>query len=266
MNSIIVEDLPDGITVITLNRPDRFNALNRELVGNLHAVLDSLEDRHDCRAVILTGSGAGFCAGLDLQAAELALPGTEQLSSVQRLMLMQEHIISLMEKLHRSRKPIIGAINGPAAGGGFGLACAVDIRIASDTAKFGAAFMKLGASNCDMGISYLLPRLIGGARSAELLLTGRIIDAEEAHRIGLVLDVVPQDDLLERALVTARQIAAHGSFQLWMTKETMWQTIDSPSIRHAIITENRTQIMCTQTGEFEANVAAFAERARSNGG
>jgi len=262
---VIVEDVEDGITTITLNRPDRLNALNRELVDGLHEALDDLEQRTDCRAAILTGNGIGFCAGLDLQAAELALPGTEHLSEVHQFMLMQERITSLMERLHRSRTPIIAAVNGPAVGGGLGLAVAADIRVAGQPAKFGSVFMKLGASNCDMGTSYLLPRLIGGARSAELFLTGRIIDANEAHRIGLVLDVVPEDELMERALATARQVAAHGPFQLWMTKETMWQAIDSPSMRHALDLENRTQIMCTQTGEFTANVAEFAARAGGNG-
>ncbi|EHB59174.1 Enoyl-CoA hydratase/isomerase [Mycolicibacterium rhodesiae JS60] len=263
VDSLIVQDAGDGITVITLNRPERLNALNRDIVGKLHDAISTLNHQHDCRAVILTGAGAGFCAGLDLQDGELSLPDTDHLSGVNRLMLMQEHIISLMEALHRCRKPIIAAVNGPAVGGGFGIAVAADIRIVSESARFGVVFMKLGASNCDMGISYLLPRLIGGSRAAELFLTGRIIDADEAYRIGLVHDVVPDEDLFDRAMVTAREVAAHGAFQLWMTKETMWGSIDAPSMRYAIDLENRTQIMCTQTGEFEANVAAYQARSRN---
>ena len=115
---------------------------------------------------------------------------------------------------------------------------------------FGAVFIKRGVSACDMGTSYHLPRLVGASRSAELLLTGRVFDAEEAQRIGLVLDVVDDGEVVERALVTAREIAANGPLAVWMTKETMWQTVDAPSLRHALDLENRTQIMCTATGEL----------------
>jgi enoyl-CoA hydratase/carnithine racemase len=111
-----------------------------------------------------------------------------------------------------------------------------------------------------MGTSYHLPRLVGASRSAELLLTGRVFDADEADRIGLVLDVVDDGAVVDRALLTARLIAENGPLAVWMTKETMWQTVDSPSLRHALDLENRTQIMCTATGELTAAFAAFRER------
>jgi enoyl-CoA hydratase/carnithine racemase len=139
------------------------------------------------------------------------------------------------------------------------MALACDIRFATPSATFGAVFIKRGVSACDMGTSYLLPRLVGASRSAELMLTGRTFDVTEAREMGLVLDVVEPDDLLERALVTARQIASNPPLAVWMTKETMWQTIDAPSMRHAIDMENRTQIMCTQTGELTESFNAFRE-------
>ena len=134
-----------------------------------------------------------------------------------------------------------------------------DIRFAARSASFGAVFIKRGVSACDMGTSYHLPRLVGASRSAELLLTGRVFDAAEAERIGLVLDVVDDGTVLERALVTAREIATNSPLAVWMTKETMWQTVDSPSLRHALDLENRTQIMCTATGELTEAFTSFRE-------
>jgi enoyl-CoA hydratase/carnithine racemase len=174
--------------------------------------------------------------------------------------MWQDHLATLHERIHRSRKPWLSAVNGPAVGGGFALSLATDIRIASTRATFGAVFLKIGVSNCDMGTSYFLPRLVGAARSAELLLTARIFDADEAARIGLVSDVVEPDDLIERALDTARLIRANAPFATWMTKETMWQTLDAPSLRHALDIENRTQIMCSATGDTAEAREAFVEK------
>ncbi len=166
---------------------------------------------------------------------------------------------SLFERVHRLRQPVIAAVNGAAMGGGFAFALACDIRFASADATFGAVFIKRGVSACDMGTSYLLPRLVGASRSAELMLTGRVFDAAEAREMGLVLDVVPPGAVVDRALATARLIAANGPLAVWMTKETMWQTIDAPSYRHALDMENRTQVMCTATGELTEAFAAFRE-------
>jgi enoyl-CoA hydratase/carnithine racemase len=174
--------------------------------------------------------------------------------------MAQDQIATVNESIHRSRKPWIAAVNGAAVGGGFAIALACDVRIAARGARFGAVFIKVGVSNCDMGTSYFLPRLVGASRSAELLLTGRIFDADEADRIGLVADVVDDGTEVERAMVTARAIRENGPFSVWMTKETMWQTVDSPSLRHAIDIENRTQIMTTTTGDFSESMAAFAEK------
>ena len=158
------------------------------------------------------------------------------------------------------RVPVIAAVNGVAVGGGFSLTLACDVRVAAESARFGAIFIRHGISAADMGTSYFLPRLVGASRAAELMLTGRIFGADEAERIGLVLDVVDDGTVVDRALETARQITAHSPLGVWMTKETMWQTIDAPSLRHALDMENRTQIMCVGSGELERAFTGFADR------
>jgi enoyl-CoA hydratase/carnithine racemase len=182
------------------------------------------------------------------------------MGEIATLFLTQEHLAALHERIHRLRQPVIAAVNGAAVGGGFALALACDVRYAARSATFGAVFITRGVSACDMGTSYFLPRLVGASRAAELMLTGRVFGADEAKEMGLVLSV--EDDgaaVVERALVTARQIAGNPPLAVWMTKETMWQTLDAPSLRHALDMENRTQIMCSQTGEMTDAFAAFRE-------
>jgi enoyl-CoA hydratase/carnithine racemase len=259
----------DDIAVVTINRPDRRNALSANTLGALHRILDAIASQPQVRAVVVTGAGSAFCSGADMRATPddmnntSGTPTGELAQSVQgtitRNFVMQEYMAGLFEKVHRLRQPVIAAVNGAAHGGGFALALACDIRFAARSASFGAVFIKRGVSACDMGTSYHLPRLVGASRSAELLLTGRVFDAGEAERIGLVLDVVDDGSVIDRALVTAREIASNSPLAVWMTKETMWQTVDSPSLRHALDLENRTQIMCTATGELTEAFTSFRE-------
>jgi len=259
----------DQIAIVTLNRPERRNALSNNVLGALHRTFDKIAGDPAIRVVVITGAGSAFCSGADMKAGADGMADTggspmgdllpRVHGSVTRTFASQEHMASLFEKIHRLRQPVIAAVNGPAHGGGFALALACDIRYAARAATFGAVFIKRGVSACDMGTSYHLPRLVGASRSAELLLTGRVFDADEAERMGLVLDVVDDAAVVERALVTAREIAANGPLAVWMTKETMWQTVDSPSLRAALDLENRTQIMCTGTGELTAAFEAFRE-------
>ena len=260
-DELIRYEVVDRVAVITLNRPDRLNAITSTMITELDQVVSAVDLDQHLRAVIITGAGRGFSAGLDLQSQGTA-PGGEGVGRTVGSFMWQDHLATLHERIHRSRKPWIAAVNGPAVGGGFALSLASDIRFASSTATFGAVFLKIGVSNCDMGTSYFLPRLVGASRSAELLLTARIFDAAEADRIGLVAEVVEPDRLLDRALDTARLIRANAPFATWMTKETMWQTLDAPSLRHALDIENRTQIMCSSTGDVaEARAAFVAKRA-----
>ena len=189
MNTMQVDQPQEGVTRITLDRPDRLNAMNAALIAELHEVLGAVAVDRACRVVVLTGAGRGFCAGLDL-AGYGAAPGAEGLDRVGDTFATQTDIAALVPRLRALPQPVIAAVNGPAAGGGLALALASDIRIAGASARFNVAFVRLGLSGCDIGVSWLL-RLIGASRAWELMLTGRIIDAGEADRIGLVLRWCP---------------------------------------------------------------------------
>ena len=224
MSTLLVDRPEDGVVRIMLNRPDRLNAMNAGLVAELHDALSDVAADTSCRVVLLTGSGRGFCAGLDLGGYGAA-PASDGLGRVEATFATQTHIAALVPRLRALPQPVIAAVNGPAAGGGLALALASDIRIAAMSARFNVAFVRLGISGCDIGVSWLLPRLIGASRAWELMLTGRIIGAEEADRIGLVLQVVPDDDLLHAALETAGLIAANSPWGIRMTKEVMWSQL-----------------------------------------
>jgi len=257
--TLTVAEPDDGIVLVTLDRPDRLNAITSAMISELEEVVAAVDLDPALRAVIVTGAGRGFSAGLDLREQGVAA-GAEGLGRTVGSFMWQDHLATLHEKIHRSRKPWIAAVNGAAVGGGFALSLACDIRFASTSATFGAVFLKIGVSNCDMGTSYFLPRLVGASRAAELMLTARIFDAAEAESIGLVIDVVDDGEVVDRALETARLIRENAPFATWMTKETMWQTVDAPSLRHALDIENRTQIMCSATGDTAEARAAFLEK------
>lgn len=268
---VLVQYPEPAIALVTLDHPERRNALSGALLGALHRCVDGLAADPGLRAIVITGAGDAFCSGADVKGSEkpsaeslAGSPAGDLLPSVQgtttRTFLAQEHMASLFEKIHRMRIPVVAAVNGPAVGGGLALALACDIRVASTAATFGAIFIARGVSACDMGTSYFLPRLVGASRAAELMLTGRVFGAEEAGDMGLVTDVVDPEALLHRALAEARMVVAHSPLAVWMTKETMWQTVDAPSLRHALDMENRTQIMLTATGELGEAFAAFREK------
>jgi len=250
-------DFPgDGIARITLNRPERLNALTYGLVEDLHSALDGIDSDHGIRAVIITGAGRGFCAGLDLTGFG-RIPGTEDFGEQQQGMAVQQYIAELVHHMRDIRQPIIAGVNGAAAGGGFAIACASDVRYCSSSSKFGTAFVRLGISGCDIGVSWLLPRLIGASRAWELMLTGRVIDSEEANRIGLVSDVVADDELDATCLSVAQEIARNSPFGVWMTKEVMWSNLEIPSLRAGIDLENRTQILAAGTEDSKKAMTSF---------
>ena len=249
-----------GVTVVTMNRPEKLNAMNVELIDGLYAALDEAGNDPDCRVIVLTGAGRGFCAGLDLGGFGSAPDRGQGEGRVQQGFAVQQHIAGLIPRLRKLRQPVIAAVNGAASGGGFALVLGSDIRIAARSAKFNAAFIRIGLSACDIGTSWLLPRLIGAARAQELMLTGRLFDAEEAHRFGLVVDVVDDGHLLERALEEAALVARNTPFGVFMTKEVMWSALEIPGMQAAIDLENRTQIMSSQTADHREAMAAFLEK------
>jgi enoyl-CoA hydratase len=248
-----------GIVQLTLNRPDKLNAMTGELVQSLHEHLDAVAIDAAARVVILTGQGRGFCAGLDLGGYGTA-PHTEHLGRTQAGFAVQKHIATLIPKLRSLPQPVIAAVNGPAAGGGFALVLGSDIRLAARSAKFNAAFIRIGLSACDIGTSWLLPRLVGAARAQELMLTGRVFDAEEAYRIGLVVDLVDDHALLDAALTKAHEVMRNAPFGVALTKEGMWGALEIPALQNAIDMENRQQIMASATADHREAMAAFLER------
>jgi len=206
--------------------------------------------------VVLTGAGRGFCSGLDLGGYG-TVPGSEGRGQVVGGFSTQQHIASLIPRLRALPVPVIAAVNGAAAGGGMALALGSDIRIAGASARFNVAFVRIGLSGCDIGVSWLLPRLIGASRAWELMLTGRIIESAEADAIGLVARVVPDDQLLDAALETASLIAANSPWGVRMTKEVAWSQLEIGSLQAGIDIENRTQILSSFTTDHREAMTAF---------
>jgi len=248
-----------GVALLTLDRPDKLNAMTAELVQELHDHLDAIAVDPAVRVVVLTGRGRGFCAGLDLRGYGTA-PHTDHLGRTQAGFAVQKHIASLIPKLRSLPQPVIAAVNGAAAGGGFALVLGSDVRLASRSAKFNAAFIRIGLSACDIGTSWLLPRLVGAARAQELMLTGRVFDAEEAYRIGLVVDLLDDDALLDAAMTKAHEIMQNSPFGVALTKEGMWGALEIPALQNAIDLENRQQIMASATADHREALMAFLER------
>ena len=258
-DAVLVETVRPGIALVTLNRPERLNAMNYALVRGLYDALDDLSVDPTCRVIVLTGSGRGFCAGLDLTEGA-SPPTTAGLGRAQAGMAVQKLIAGLVPKMRSIPQPIIAAVNGAASGGGLALALASDVRIAAESARFNVAFIRVGLSGCDIGVSWMLPRLIGASRAFELLLTGRLIDAAEADRIGLVTRVVPAAQVLDSALETAALIVGNSPFGVRMTKEVMWSQLEIGSLQAGIDLENRTQVLSSFTGDLTEAMAAFAEK------
>jgi enoyl-CoA hydratase/carnithine racemase len=260
METVRVDRPTDGVAVVTLDRPDRLNAMSFELVDDLHTALDAVHADNSCRVVILTGAGRGFCAGLDLKSLGSASVSDGLGGGPRAGMRSQAHIAALVPHIRNIQQPVIAAINGPAFGGGFALACACDIRIAATSARMGVQFIKVGVSGCDIGISYTLPRLIGASRAHELMLTARDIEATEALHIGLVSRVVPDARLLDEAMELAATICSYSPFGVVMTKEVMHANVDASSVEAAIHLENRTQILAGTTGDINEAARAFVEK------
>jgi enoyl-CoA hydratase len=248
---------PD-IAVLTLNRPEKLNALNHGLVEDLHATLDDIRADDQCRVVVLTGAGRGFCSGLDLTepSPDAASGGLEFPRSGMR---WQERIAELTTKLSRLRQPVIAAVNGPAYGGGFALALASDIRIASESDKFCTQFIKLGLGGCDIGVSYTLPRIVGAGQAFDLILTARTVDAAEALALGLV-SRLSAGSVVEDALALAETLCGYGKFGMESTKQVLWANLEAPSLDAALQVENRSQILASTSGELLEAAAAFTKR------
>jgi len=259
MDTVQVKMIRPGIALVTLNRPDSLNALNPQLISDLTSALHEVEGNQEIRTAILTGAGKGFCSGADL-ADSNTLAKTQSQSMLGRIYEHQNDLVELVLLIREMRKPVIAAVNGAAVGGGFAICLDCDIRLASQSARFGSVFIKTGLSSCDMGTSYLLPRIVGAGRAAELMLTGRVFGAEEAERIGLVHRVVPDDQLIDAALETAGLITENSEYGVWMTKQGLWANLDASCLRNAIELESRTQVLGAFSGNVEEAMEAFVQK------
>lgn len=244
------------IAIVTLNRPTRLNALTRETVAQLNAVLDDLSADSRIRAVILTGACRGFCSGQDLQAADERNRGGA--SGVIEKLHWQEQFARIGGRMRAMPQLVIAAVNGPAVGAGMAIALSADVRFATHAARFLVAAVRIGLTGGESGLSYLLPRLIGASRAFDILLTGRPLDAAEAEAIGLVRQISVPDRLLEDAVSYARSVLANAPYSVTQTKRLMWDNLDAASYDHAIAAENRAQILATMTSDYGEATAAFA--------
>jgi enoyl-CoA hydratase/carnithine racemase len=255
-----MEDILDiqqqgGVLRLTMNRPERLNALNPALATALRECFQGLYRRNDIRVVILQGAGASFCAGLDLKEQE---PGKEVGTS--DMLAVQYSIRDIMLAMRRCPQPIISIVQGAASGGGFALALASDIRLVTPDARMNASFLRIGLTGCDMGVSYFLPRMVGSSVAAQYLLTGRFMDAARAHALGLVSTVAPLSELQQEAQVLADDMLRTTPLGLRFTKEALGLSLDMGSLEAVMAMEDRQQVLCTQTEDFREGLQAFLQK------
>jgi enoyl-CoA hydratase/carnithine racemase len=238
----------------TLNRPAQLNALNLELIAELHRLFLGLRARRDVRVVVLTGAGRAFCAGLDLK------DYTTQLRPTRQALEEQRNIADIVVAMRRCPQPIVALLNGPASGGGFALALAADVRIVTPEARMNAAFIKIGLSACDIGVSYFLPRMVGSSVAAEYLLTGRFFTPQRALALGLVSEVVASEELVARGETLVAELLAASPVGLQLTKEALNVAVDAGGLEAVIAMEDRNQVLTSQHCNFEEGVRAFLEK------
>lgn len=260
MSDAVVLTRPEPhIARLELHRPERLNALTFELVAELHDAFDQLASDRDCKVVVLTGAGRAFCAGLDLKDfGRPPEPGGHPHMPIN--VDAQTFMSNLTVRMRDLPQVIVAAVNGPAFGGGLALAAAADIRVASTSARFCSAFIRTGLSGTDIGITYLLPRLVGNAHAFDLILTGRDIDADEALRMGLVSRVVADEELEGLALDYAQRMSAYTGVGLRTTKEVLWHNTDATGLTQAIALEARNQNLLQHDREVHAYMQGYRER------
>lgn len=250
---------------VTLNRPDVLNAINVQMVSELREYFGSLAQSIETRVVVLAGAGRAFCAGLDIDYGADAI-GDAQAQPKGGGWGFQGYLSEVYAMMRRVPQPIISLVHGAACGGGFAFALASDIRIAGESAKMNAAFIKVGLSACDMGVSYFLPRLVGTSIASELMLTGRFIKSDRALATGLVSEVVPDDQLRDAAQSYVQDMLRTSPMGLRLTKEGLNTAIDAGSLEAVIAMENRNQLLCGQSEDAREGMQAFLEKREPNYG
>ncbi|MDO8704323.1 MAG: enoyl-CoA hydratase-related protein [Sulfuricaulis sp.] len=243
----------DGaVAWVTLNRPAQLNALDPALIDALMRFFTSLTERPDIRVVVLQGAGRAFCAGYDLKHNAEPRP-----LGVVTGLETQRRVRNVMLAMRRCPQPIVCLVQGAASGGGFALALASDIRLATPDARMNAAFIRIGLSGCDVGVSYFLPRMVGSSVAAELLLTGRFLGAARALALGLVSTVAPLPELQTEARALVADMLNTSPLGLRLTKDALGLAVDAASLEAVIAMEDRNQILCASTDDFKEGVQAF---------
>ena len=253
---LLIVDEQGPVSWITLNRPERLNTLAMPIVDGLVDYFRALQERPEIRIVVLKANGKHFCAGLDLE--EDGGPGGE--ISPQVVYRMQKRIGNIYRAMRACPQPIIALVQGAACGGGFSLALAADIRIAGESARMNAAYIRAGFSACDMGCSYFLPRLVGLSVASELMMTGRFIEAERALHTGLVSDVVPDDSLVDAAGPYIDEMLNTTPMGLRLTKEGLNHSVDAPGLEAAMAMEDRQQSLTALTADCREAQRAFLSK------
>lgn len=244
---------------LTLNRPEAMNAISLQMVHDLSDYFGRLYNDGSVRVVVMRGAGRAYCAGLDIkehgEAGQMPFGGGFG---------FQGYLADVYIRMRRCPQPILSLVHGPACGGGFAFALASDIRIAGESARMNAAFIRIGLSSCDMGVSYFLPRLVGASIASELMLTGRFIHAQRALAVGLVAEVVPDDQLESAAQGWVDDLLHASPMGLRMTKEGLALATDAGGLEAAMAIENRNQVMAAKSQNFAEGMRAFLEKRRPN--
>lgn len=248
-------DAETGVATITLNRPDRLNALTFEVYDELRRLFYALHDQAEVRVVVLTGTGRGFCTGGDVE----DIIGRLFERDMRGLLEFTRMTCDLVHAIRRCRKPVIGALNGTVAGAGAVIATACDMRVAAESAKIAYLFTRVGLSGADMGAAWMLPRIVGLGKASELLMTGDFISAEEAHRIGLYNRVVPDGDALPEATASAEKLAKGPSFALEITKDSLNREAHM-DLASALEAEAQIQAALMLHPDFRESYDAFVEK------
>ncbi len=257
---VLVERPRPGVALVTLNRPERMNAMAFDVMVPLRKSLEEVSLDNETRVVVITGAGHGFCSGADLEDPGMVpnVGGLTLPTIALRSMELLDDVILALRKMHQ---PVIAAVNGAAIGGGFCLSTAADIRVASETAYFRAAGVNNGLTSSELGLSYLLPRAVGSSRAFEIMLSGRDVDAAEAERIGLVSRKVPSSELLDCCYELATRIIGFSRVGIELTKRLLWSSLDASSMHEHMDHEGVAQLFVRLTTQnFEEAVHARKDR------
>jgi 2-(1,2-epoxy-1,2-dihydrophenyl)acetyl-CoA isomerase len=246
----------DGVAWITLNRPDRLNAFAGDMRDRLYDALDRAASSPDVRVIVITGAGRGFCTGADVEVmSDLLQRGDD--ATFETLVHAGMRVI---RRLQSVEQPVIAAVNGPAAGAGASLALACDFRVASEKASIGITFNRIGL-HPDWGAAYSLPRLVGPGRAAELVMSGRMVDAREAERIGLFERVFAEDWFEDEVKKMAKELAAKPPLALKLAKRTLASSLDS-TLDEILAAEGERQLRCFRSADAKEGIAAFNDKRR----